>query len=86
MADVTAVSVVAYPLDARCLEESVASLHLRWRPSSSLAIAWEVAIKPEGSAARLFLEAGSFVDRLILFPTASLSLDLDDTEPACCCG
>ena len=40
---------------------------------------------PEGSVARQFSEAGSSTDRLLLSPTAGLSLGLEDSAQAYCC-
>ena len=83
VASVSALAVVSPP-DARYSEESMASLRLCWRPSSSLATALEFAIKLEGSATCLFSELSSSVERLLLSPTIGLSLNLDGPTLDCC--
>ena len=86
MADVTSASATASPPEALCLEDLTASLHLRWRLSSSLATTREAAIKLEGFATRLFSGPASSTGHFLLSPTVGLSLDLDNPASACCYG
>ena len=79
-------SALATVRDVYHSKESMVSLRLHWRLSSSLVVDREAAIKPKGYVARLFSEVGSSVDHRLLSPTAGLSLGLEDVAPACCCG
>ena len=78
--------LVSATIEDTCRSEgSTASLHLRWRLSSSKAIDQEVVTIPEGSAACWFSEAGSFADSHLLSSIVGLSLGLEDEVPAYYC-
>ena len=83
---VTSASAIAPPSKPHYLEKVTASLHLRWRPSSSLAVTRKAAIKPEDSVACLSSEAGSSIGYFLLSPIAGLSLDLNCPTTTCYCG
>ena len=72
--------------DPRYSEGWSASLRLSWRLSSSLAANREATIRLKGSAARLFSEAGSSIDRRLLSLITSLSLGPEGTVLAYCCS